>query len=50
MEEQILNMQQKIRGLEKQISEIQRSCSHIYYEADGYRTCTKCRKSESVHY
>lgn len=50
MEEQILYMQQKIRGLEKQISEIQRSCPHIYYEADGYRTCTKCLKSESVHY
>jgi hypothetical protein len=50
MEEQILSMQQKILGLEKQISEIQRSCSHIYYEADGYRTCTKCCKSESGHY
>jgi uncharacterized protein (UPF0335 family) len=50
MEKKISLMQQKIRRLEEKVSEIQRSCSHIFYEAGGYRTCTKCRKSESVHY
>jgi hypothetical protein len=50
MEKQIFFMQQKIRSLEKKVSEMQSSCCHIFYEADGYRTCTKCSKSESVYY
>jgi predicted RNase H-like nuclease (RuvC/YqgF family) len=50
LQQELSELQAKVRKVHSQIEELQRTCDHEFYGDSYYVKCSKCQKIEALYY